>query len=90
MIKAHILDHILADWFTKSLLPIIARDVAMGGVVTEEQAISHAQYLDLGYSQSSTLYDIIPNAPRPTNEPTRPGALEYHADGTIGSIKSQS
>ena len=42
MIKAQIPDQLLAYWFTKSLLPIIARDVAMGGGVTEEQAISHA------------------------------------------------
>ena len=50
LIKASILDQLLADWFTKSLLPPIARDVAMGGVVTEEHAISRAQYLDLVYS----------------------------------------
>lgn len=31
--------------------------------VTEEQAISRAQYLDLVYSQSSTLYDYFPDAP---------------------------
>ena len=50
LIKAPILDQLLADWFTKSLLPPIARDVAMGGAVTEEKAISRAQYLDLVYS----------------------------------------
>jgi hypothetical protein len=38
----------------------------MGGVVTEEQTISHAQYLDLVYSQASTLYDLILDAPRPS------------------------
>ena len=36
LIKAPILDQLLADWFTKSLLPPIARDVAMGVTVTEE------------------------------------------------------
>ena len=87
MIKAQIPDQLLADWFTKSLLPIIVRDVDMGGTVTEEQAISRTQYLDLVYSQSGTLYDIIMNAPRPTNDPTRPHALESHADDTIGSMK---
>jgi hypothetical protein len=65
LIKAHIPDQLLAEWFTKSLLPSIARDVTMGGVVTEEHAISHAQYLDLVYSQTGTLYDLIPNAPHP-------------------------
>jgi hypothetical protein len=33
---------LLAEWFTKSLFPQIARDVAMGGVVTEEEAIAQA------------------------------------------------
>ena len=50
VIKAPIPDQLLADWFTKSLLPPIARDVAMGGVVTEEKAITRAHYLDLVYS----------------------------------------
>ena len=40
IIKAPIPDQLLTDWFTKSLLPPIARDVAMGGAVTEDQAIS--------------------------------------------------
>jgi hypothetical protein len=35
MIKVIIPDILLAEWFTKSLLPPIARDVAMGGTVTE-------------------------------------------------------
>ena len=50
LIKASIPDQLLVDWFTKSLLPQITRDVAMGGVVTEEQAIARAQYMDLVYS----------------------------------------
>ena len=43
MIKAVIPDMLLAEWFTKSLLPPITHDVAMGGAVTEEQAIARAQ-----------------------------------------------
>ena len=35
LIKAPIPDQLLADWFMKSLLPPIARDVAIGSVVTE-------------------------------------------------------
>ena len=42
-----IYDRLLVEWFTKSLLPPIARDFSMGGVVIEEQVINHAQYLDL-------------------------------------------
>ena len=89
LIKAPILDQLLADWFTKSLLPPIARDVAMGGVVTEEQAISRAQYLDLVYSQSRTLYDLIPQAPRPNTDPAKP-PVEVPIDGIVGSIQSPS
>ena len=61
MIKVIIPDILLAEWFTKSLLPPIARDVTMGGAVTKEQAITWDQYLDLVYSQSGTLYDLLPN-----------------------------
>ena len=42
LIKVVIPNHLLAEWFTKSLLPQIARDVAMGGIVTEEEAIARA------------------------------------------------
>ena len=50
LIKAPILNQLLADWFTKSLFRPIARDVAMGGAINEEWAISRAQYLNLVYS----------------------------------------
>ena len=42
LIKAPIPDQLLANWFTKSLLPPISWDVAMGSAVTKEQAISRA------------------------------------------------
>jgi hypothetical protein len=59
LIKATIPDQLLVEWFTKSLLPPIAQDVAMGGVVTEEEAIACAWYMDLIYSQSGTLFQIL-------------------------------
>ena len=40
LINTPILDQLLADWFTKYLFPPISQDVAMGGVVTKEKAIS--------------------------------------------------
>ena len=61
----------------------------MGGAITEEQAISQAQYLDLVYSQSETLYALIPQAPRPSKNPTKPPA-EVPVDGIVGSIQSPS
>jgi hypothetical protein len=42
----------------------------MGGVVFEEQEISRAQYLDLIYSQIDTLYEFLPDAPRPSTTAT--------------------
>ena len=69
----------------KSLLPPITRDVAMGIIVTEEKAIIHAQYLYLVYSQSKTLYELIPEAPRPSIDPAKPPA-ETLVDGVVGSI----
>ena len=61
----------------------------MGGVFTEEQAISWAQYLYLFYSQSGTLYDLIPQAPHPSTDPTKPPG-EVPIDGIMGSIQSSS
>jgi len=43
MIKADIPDQFLVDWFVKSLLPYIAKDVTLSGVTTEEEAIVRAQ-----------------------------------------------
>jgi hypothetical protein len=89
LIKETIPDQLLVEWFTKSLFPPIAHDVAMGGVITEEESIAHAQYLDLVYSQSGTLYELIPNAPHPSTDPSKPSSTA-HTDGVIGSIKTQS
>jgi len=59
-VKVFILDQILAEWFVKSLLTKITKDVAKAGVVTKEQVIAQAQYLDLVYMQSGTLHEKIP------------------------------
>ena len=50
MVKMYVPDQCLAEWFIKSLLPSITEHVAKGGVVTEEQVITHVQYLDLIYT----------------------------------------
>ena len=61
----------------------------MGSVVTKEQAISQAQYLELVYSQSETLYDLIPQDPCQSTDPAKPPA-EVPIDGIVGSIQSLS
>ena len=40
----------------------------MSVAITEDKAIWHAQHLDLIYSHADMLYNIIPHAPRSSNE----------------------
>jgi hypothetical protein len=70
LIKLDLPDQLLAKWFTKSFVNEISHDISMGGVVTEEQVISRAQYLDLIYSQISTLYEFLPDASHPSTTAT--------------------
>ena len=51
-------DWIFLDWFLKSLLPIIAKDVASERPQSEEEAILKSQQFDLIYAQSGYLYTI--------------------------------
>lgn len=93
MVKTYVPDQLLVEWFIKSLLPAITEDVAKGGVVTEEQVIARAQYLDLVYTQSGTLYDKIPDTPRPefSIPPPPKSNNDYHAgDGVIGTTSTKS
>ena len=59
----------------------------MGACITEEQAIVHAQYLDLVYSQSGTLYDYLPDALRPRTSKALPTPS---VDGIIGFVNPSS
>src|SRR5713226_4290285 len=87
LIKATIPPEFLLEWFLKSLLPYISKDVSTSGVTSEEEAILRAQQLDLIYSQSGILYEIIPEAPRPSHEAGKPKPGP-HADGVVGSVTS--
>jgi hypothetical protein len=81
---------LLEEWFTKSFVNDIGHDIAMGGVVTEEKAISHAQYLDLVYSQTGTLYDLLLELPHPSTFATSTTPTASHvADGVIGTFQAQ-
>jgi hypothetical protein len=81
----------LDKWFTKSLIGPISHDFAMGGVVTKEQEISHAQYLDLIYSQIETLYNLVPDTPRPSTNPTpTPLTTSHDVDGVIDIFHAQT
>jgi len=67
----------------------ISCDVAMLGAITKEDIIRHAQHLDLIYSQSDTLYDIIPQAPQPLNDKPRT-VPRPHVDGMIDYVSTTS
>ena len=55
--------------------------------MNEEEAILRAQQLDLIYSQSSILYEIILEAPGPTQDVEKPKPRP-HANGVVGSVNS--
>jgi len=88
LVKVFIPDQIVAEWFVKSLLPKITEDVAKAGVVTEEQLIAQAQYLDLVYTQSGTLHEKIPNLPKTNQIATAPSG-SHAADGMIGTVNTK-
>ena len=92
MVKTFVPDQLLVEWFIKSLLPSITKDVAKGGIFTKYQVIGHAQYLDLiyTYTQSGTLYEKIPNAPR-SNFNVPPQLKDSHAgDDLIGTVNTHN
>ena len=87
LIKAFIPPKFLLEWFLKSLLPYIAKDVSTSGVQNEEQAIFRAQELDLIYAQFGLLYEIIPNALHSSFDPrVKPGP---HVDGIGGCASAR-
>ena len=87
LIKAFILLEFLLEWFLKSLLPYIAKDVSTYEVKNKEQAIFRAHELVLIYAQSGLLYEIIPNAPHSSSDPkVKPGP---HDDGIVGCVSAK-
>lgn len=82
-----ILDHLLSNWFCKSLLPPLAKDVCLSSAVTEDQFIRRAQHLHLIYSQSGTLYELLPHAPGNLNPPATQ-LPRAHVDGLVGTTSN--
>ena len=61
----------------------------MGDVMTKEKATIHAQYLYLVYSKSETVYDLIPQDPHPSMDPTKL-PVKNLVDGVAGLIQPPS
>jgi hypothetical protein len=88
LIKVPVPPAFLLEWFLKSLVPQLSKDVATSGVFSEEEAIMRAQQFELIYSQSGLLYQILPEAPRSILDKTRQRAGP-HADGIVGSAQTK-
>ena len=87
LIKAFIPPEFLLEWFLKSLLPYIVKDVSTSRMQNEEQAIFRVQELDLIYTKSDLLYEIIPNASHSSFDPkVKTGP---HADGILGCASAK-
>jgi hypothetical protein len=63
LIKVPVPPTFLLEWFVKSLVPQLSKDVATTRVFSEEDAIMRAQQLELIYYQSGLLYKILSDAP---------------------------
>jgi hypothetical protein len=61
----------MLEWFLKSLVPQLSKDVVTSGVFFEEDAIMRAQQFELIYSQSGLLYNIFPDVPCSILDKTR-------------------
>jgi hypothetical protein len=63
----------------------------MVGVITEEQVISRSQYLDLVYSQTDTLYELILDTHCPSMNPTLAPPVDSHvSNGVIGTFHAET
>jgi hypothetical protein len=87
LIKVPVPPAFLLEWFLKSLVPQLSKDVATSGVFSEEEAIMRAQELELIYSQSGFLCEFFPDAPRYILDKTK-HKYGPHADGIVGSTQA--
>jgi hypothetical protein len=73
------------DWFLRSLVSLLGKDVASTFPQTEEEAISKAQQYDLIYAQSGYLYTVLPDLPKPVPFGQDKPGMSHSADGLIGT-----
>jgi hypothetical protein len=70
------------------LVPHLSKDVATSGVFLKEETIMRAQQLELIYSQSGFLYEVLPDAPWSILDKTRHKSRP-HADDIVGSTQAK-
>jgi hypothetical protein len=73
------------NWFLKSLVSLLTKDVAATFPQSEEEASNKAQQLELIYSQSGYLYMVLPDAPKPVPFGHDKPGMSHSVDGFIGT-----
>ena len=76
------------DWFLRSILPPIGKDVASHFPQTEEATLQMALKYDLIYAQTGYVYTVLPDLPRLGNAHA-PGAPPT-TDSIVGAISNPS
>jgi hypothetical protein len=73
------------NWFLKSLVSMLAKDMAATFPQSEEESINKAQQFELIYSQSGYLYTVFPNTPRLVPFGQDKPRISHFTDGLIGT-----
>jgi hypothetical protein len=73
------------DWFLRSLIALLGKDVTSTFPQSEEEAISKAQQYDLIYAHSGYLYTVLPALPKPVPFGQDKPGMSHSADGLIGA-----
>jgi hypothetical protein len=73
------------EWFLRSLVSLLGKDVASTFPQSEEEAISKAQQYDLIYAQSGYLYTVLPDLPKPVPFGQDKPGMPHSADELIGA-----
>jgi hypothetical protein len=68
------------------LVPHLSKDITTSGVFSEEYATMRGQQLEIIYSQSGLLYEILLDAPHSILDKTRQ-RVGPHANGIVGSAQ---
>jgi hypothetical protein len=73
------------DWFLRSLVALLGKDVASTFPQSEEESISKSQQYDLIYVQSGYLYTVLPNLPKPVPFGQDKPGMSHSVDRLIGA-----
>jgi hypothetical protein len=89
LIKVQVPPAFLLEWFLKSLVNFVAKDITTSRVFLEEEVIMRVQKLEWIYSQSNMLYEIFLDAPWSILNKAKK-KFGPHADGILGSTQVNS